>query len=246
MGFLSDLGESFGSAGSMISAPFKGMNGEGANTALSFIPGIGDYMATKDANQTNLASAREQMAFQERMSNTGYQRGVEDMRKAGLNPMLAYTQGPASTPSGAMASADPATKTGLAKAAMEAYGLHTQSRTAKAQIALNEAQATTQEKQAPLVEAQTKSTTADAKIKEAQASSAQSEADWIKEKTRIDKDWYEQEKWLKAGSEGAGIINNAVDMFSIVKKVKDLNKLYKTGRKLPNGGLFGNTKSNIN
>lgn len=45
--------------------------------------------------------AREQMAFQERMANSAYQRATTDMRAAGINPMVAYSQGGASAPPGA-------------------------------------------------------------------------------------------------------------------------------------------------
>jgi len=60
--------------------------------------------SAREAMDFSSAQAQKQMDFQERMSNSAYQRATADMKKAGLNPILMANQSGASTPSGASGS----------------------------------------------------------------------------------------------------------------------------------------------
>lgn len=72
----------------------------GYNTLGAIQQGIYNHIEQNAAMSYNSAEALANRNFQERMSNTSYQRAVEDMRKAGLNPILAFANGGASTPGG--------------------------------------------------------------------------------------------------------------------------------------------------
>lgn len=62
-------------------------------------------LAFQRESEFNAAEAQKNRDWQTEMSNTEIQRRIVDLKKAGLNPVLAVTQGGASTPSGSTASA---------------------------------------------------------------------------------------------------------------------------------------------
>ncbi len=101
----------------------------------SLLGGFLSRKGQKDANVATRDLTREQMAFQERMSSTAYQRSMDDMRSAGLNPMLAYQQGGASSPGGASATMQNELEGGVASA-MDALRLRKELKEVEARTSL--------------------------------------------------------------------------------------------------------------
>lgn len=81
--------------------------------------GLLGMFGQSSANKANAKMAREQMAFQERMSNTAYQRSTKDLEKAGLNRILALGS-PASSPAGQTAQMKSTTESAASSAAQMA------------------------------------------------------------------------------------------------------------------------------
>lgn len=101
--------------------------------------GLLSYYGAKQANQATAKSVGNQIAFQREMSNTAYQRGMADMKAAGLNPMLAYKMGGASTPQGAHYVAQNELGAGV-QSAIGAANAVTSARSQASQAKLNNAQ----------------------------------------------------------------------------------------------------------
>lgn len=80
------------------------------------IGGVFSALGASKQNKANRAMAREQMAFQERMSSTAYQRSARDLEAGGLNRILALGS-PASSPGGQTAQMQNVGKAGVEGAA---------------------------------------------------------------------------------------------------------------------------------
>ena len=160
--------------GALVGNP---MAGAGIGASLFSSDSVAEAM--RDANQKNVEMAREQqsfsagqalkeMDFQERMSNTAYQRSVDDMKKAGINPLMAVSNGGASTPGGAMGSSSlpdvqpvPSVVANTISSAIDLLRTFTDVKKSFAEADAAHASADLARKNLPKVEADTEKTRAD-------------------------------------------------------------------------------------
>jgi len=96
----------------------------------SGIAGLFGYKGAKETNVASAQQAKQQMDFQREMSNTAVQRRMADLKKAGINPILAGSK-EASSPAGQQAPVQNKMAAALQNASSAATIAHTMATTMK-------------------------------------------------------------------------------------------------------------------
>nr|DAI03085.1 MAG TPA: minor capsid protein [Microviridae sp.] len=110
MGLFSSVKKAVGSVAKVAVPAAIGYYTGGSSGAMSsmigpLISGGMSYLGQSSANAFNAEEAAKNRQWQEQMRATQYQTAVKDMQAAGLNPMLAYSQGGAGNLSGSVSAA---------------------------------------------------------------------------------------------------------------------------------------------
>jgi len=160
MGLFDSIADAFGTSTDKIAGGVGGLFGAGMDFLGQSQANNANVALMNQGNAFNAAQSKAQMDFQERMRATQYQTAVEDLKKAGLSPMLAYTQGGSGNLAGSSASSISAPPqanklSGLVNAATKGAQYMETIDQQKLQNALTTAQITDTEKAAQNKDAQT-------------------------------------------------------------------------------------------
>lgn len=214
MGLLDFIGGGGGGGGGSIQSMWGGAPSLG-QTAFNIYQNQQASWQADHAMDRSETMAREEMAFQERMSNTSYQRATEDMKKAGINPMVAFQQGGASTPQGAMGQAFQAPVKnileGALSSALDVVRLKKDLDQADSGIALNQANATNALAQAKSAGSSAKMTDTSQKSLESQLKAIGLEAEARAKKAGYDSKAAGYDAIMSRANRDSGTAKNVLD-----------------------------------
>lgn len=209
-------------------APFLAAGSGLLGTALN----IG---AQSSANEENRKLTKESWAFQERMANTAYQRAVQDMEKAGINPMLAYMKGGADAPSGGTGAPMQSTRPGdslssTVASSLQAAQLEREKESTESQIKLQTLQGEAAKAQSESSRASALSalktadrTAVDTEQMKSQSKAIAASAELEAAKAKADQKFVDVDA---LGSRAGKIIDSLMDVFSGVTSARSARRNY--------------------
>lgn len=170
------------------------------------------FLGGENANRANAQEARRNRAFQADQSATAYQRAAVDLRKAGLNPILA-AGAQASTPSGSMAHMEDSLSKGVSSA-IETRRLYKELQAVQSQADLNKATEGAQNAAAEAAKNSSKKMAAETQLINSQQKATAAEARAREKKAAYDEKLAPLDAINSRIQNGLGTVNRAMDIFN--------------------------------
>ena len=184
------------------------------------LTGGASFIGTHLTNQANSAEAAKNREFQRDMSNTAHQRQVEDLRKAGLNPILSALGSGASTPSGGQATMNDFAP-GISKGAETAIAVRQQNKALQgmdATIGNTQADTANKKESAKLIGLQTAESAQAVKQKEMQNKILEQTLPSMIKKAKAEGDYSELNQIMGLINSGANSAGSILGIGNVLKQ----------------------------